>query len=122
MVIRIGQEQSRCPARNIRGTLNAMTETKPKRRWFRFSIRDLLLSFIVIALALGWWVDHLRIARLEATKWEYDYGLFDSDQNHLPDTILKFNKMGENGWYDFRFFNIVMRFKTGGLTAMSQNV
>jgi len=25
---------------------------------FRFSIREMLLVFVIIALALGWWVDH----------------------------------------------------------------
>ena len=36
-----------------------MTETKPKRRWFRFSIRDVLLVTAIVALAVGWWLDHL---------------------------------------------------------------
>ena len=31
-----------------------MTETKPKRRWFRFSIRDLLWLTAVVALTVGW--------------------------------------------------------------------
>lgn len=35
-----------------------MTESKPKRRWFRFSIRDLLLVTAIAALAVGWWLDH----------------------------------------------------------------
>ena len=30
-----------------------MTETKPKRRWFRFSIRDLLWLLAVIALLIA---------------------------------------------------------------------
>ncbi len=64
----------------------------------RFTIRDLLLSFVVIALAMGWWIDHLHIARLEATKWEYDYNWFDSDPNQIGKTMLKFNKLGEGGW------------------------
>ena len=40
-----------------------MTETKPKRRWFRFSIRDILLTTAIIALVAGWWLDHRRITR-----------------------------------------------------------
>jgi hypothetical protein len=40
-----------------------MTEAKPKRRWFRFSIRDLLLLTVIAALAVGWWLDHRRITR-----------------------------------------------------------
>ena len=38
-----------------------MTETNPKRRWFRYSIRDLLLVIAVVALASGWWFDHKRL-------------------------------------------------------------
>ena len=37
-----------------------MTETKPKRRWFRFSIRDLLWLAALIAMGLGWAVDHFQ--------------------------------------------------------------
>jgi hypothetical protein len=40
-----------------------MTETKPKRRWFRFSIRDLLLSTVIAALTIGWWLDHRNLTR-----------------------------------------------------------
>ena len=35
-----------------------MTDSKPKRRWFSFSIRDLLLVTVIAALAIGWWLDH----------------------------------------------------------------
>jgi hypothetical protein len=41
-----------------------MTETKPKRCWFRFSIRDILLTMAIIALVAGWWLDHRRITRI----------------------------------------------------------
>ena len=34
-----------------------MTETKPKRRWFSFSIRELLLLTAIAALAIGWWLE-----------------------------------------------------------------
>ena len=34
-----------------------MTETKPKRRWFSFSIRDLLWLMAVVAMGVGWWID-----------------------------------------------------------------
>jgi hypothetical protein len=30
---------------------------------FRFTIRDLLLTTTIVALALGWWLDHRRITR-----------------------------------------------------------
>ena len=39
----------------------AMTETKRKRRWFRFSINDLLLIMVISALATAWWLDHRRL-------------------------------------------------------------
>ncbi len=29
----------------------------------KFSIRDLLLVTVIVALALGWWVDRTRLAR-----------------------------------------------------------
>ena len=35
-----------------------MTDAKPKRRWFRFSTRDLLLATAIVALTIGWWLDH----------------------------------------------------------------
>jgi Bacterial type II/III secretion system short domain len=40
-----------------------MTETKPKRRWFSFSIRDLLLLTVIVALAVGWWLDHRKLTK-----------------------------------------------------------
>jgi hypothetical protein len=42
----------------------AMAETKPKRRWFTFSIRELLLVTAIIALVAGWWLDHRRLTRI----------------------------------------------------------
>jgi len=38
-----------------------MTETKPKHRWFRFSIRDLMLLTVIVALAVGWRLDHRQL-------------------------------------------------------------
>ena len=38
-----------------------MSVIKPKRRWFRFSIRDLLLVIAIAALVSGWWFDHKRL-------------------------------------------------------------
>ena len=65
---------------------------------FRFTIRDLLLLFVVIALALGWWVDHLRIARLEKVQWEYDDELCSaSDLNH-PLNEITLKRRGKEGW------------------------
>ena len=36
-----------------------MTETKPKRRWFRFLDSRLAVGDGIAALAVGWWLDHL---------------------------------------------------------------
>ena len=30
---------------------------------FRFSIRDLLLLTVIVALAIGWWLDHRKLTR-----------------------------------------------------------
>ena len=35
-------------------------ESKSKRRWFRFYVRDLLLVMVIAALATGCWLDHKR--------------------------------------------------------------
>ena len=32
----------------------------PKRRWFRFSIRDLLWLTALLAIGFGWWIEHKR--------------------------------------------------------------
>ena len=40
-----------------------MTVTNPKRRWFRFSIRELLLVTVIAAVTAGWWFDHQKLAR-----------------------------------------------------------
>jgi hypothetical protein len=45
------------------GRATKMTDAKPKRRWLRFSIRDILLTTAIIALVAGWWLDHRRITR-----------------------------------------------------------
>ena len=34
--------------------VTAMTETKPKRRWFSFSIRDLLWLTLVVGILIDW--------------------------------------------------------------------
>ena len=38
-----------------------MTETKPKHRWLRFAIRDLLWLTVFVGLATGQWLDHRRL-------------------------------------------------------------
>jgi len=70
----------------------AMTETKLKRRWFRFSQRTLLVLFLlvaIVAVAAGWYVNRLRIIKLEREKlvgmWELDSGLVIDIQNDRCD-------------------------------------
>jgi hypothetical protein len=38
-----------------------LTQSNPMR--FRFTVRDLFLLTLVVALAVGWYVDHRRLAR-----------------------------------------------------------
>jgi hypothetical protein len=40
-------------------------------RRFQFTISDLLLSSIVAALAVGWWIDHQEISRLRLHQWTW---------------------------------------------------
>ena len=40
-----------------------MSETKQKRRWLRFSIRELLLVTAIAALAAGWYFDRRQMER-----------------------------------------------------------
>jgi len=35
----------------------------PRRRWFRFSLRDLFWLVLVCAVLLGWWVDRKVLGR-----------------------------------------------------------
>jgi hypothetical protein len=58
--ILIDQWQSRCLALGRRDILNAMTDAKPKRRWFSFSLRTLLLWVTMAAISLGFWLEHRR--------------------------------------------------------------
>ena len=68
-----------------------MTETKPKRRWFRFSIRDLLLIIVIAALAAGWWFDHQRINRLAVQQWEYRW-------EPVGAVLQSQSTLGDEGW------------------------
>jgi len=41
------------------------------RRWFRFSLRDAALMVAIVAMGIGWWCDHTRLAhRIEAVEQE----------------------------------------------------
>jgi len=50
-----------------------MSETKPNRRWFRFSIRDLLLITLIAALAIGWWLDHRKLTKANSGEYAVYY-------------------------------------------------
>jgi hypothetical protein len=46
-----------------------MNEAKPKRCWFRFSIRDLLWLTALAAVFVVWWLDHQRLSeQIESLK------------------------------------------------------
>jgi|GEM_PF-1679712 len=38
-----------------------MDENKPRRRWLRFGIRDLLWAMALIGMGLGWWLDRSQL-------------------------------------------------------------
>jgi hypothetical protein len=44
-----------------------MDENKPRRRWLSFGIRDLLWAMALVAMGLGWWLDHQRSREREQT-------------------------------------------------------
>ena len=44
-----------------------MSET-PNRRWYHFSIRDLLLVTVIVALAVGWFVERRSAAELSVER------------------------------------------------------
>jgi hypothetical protein len=61
-----------------------MSDTKPKRRWFRFSLRALFIIFTTLALLFGWLGRNLsllneRDALLHNGQWQISYGSCDSD-------------------------------------------
>ena len=48
--------------------MNATTSIAPRRRLLSFRLRDLLWLTAVIALGLGWWLDHRKLqAKVDAT-------------------------------------------------------
>ena len=34
----------------------------PKRRWYSFSIRDMMLVTLIVAILVAWWLDHRYLA------------------------------------------------------------
>jgi hypothetical protein len=44
-------------------------QTEKKRRW-QFTIRDICLVTLIVALALGWWMERRRLAaELASARW-----------------------------------------------------
>jgi hypothetical protein len=52
----------------------------------KFSIRDLFLVTVIVALAAGWWVDRSRLA-VEFTRLKEDMALYGSDANIRSDNL-----------------------------------
>ena len=74
-----------------------MTETKPKRRWFRFSIRDLLLVTAIVALIIGWRLDHRELNAKLRNSHDFELGqqLKINDIQHDVDQLTaKITKQG----------------------------
>ena len=65
-----------------------MNETKPKRRWFRFSIRDLLLLTVIVALSVGWWLDHRKLTKDNSAQFTIYY-LRHADAKVVAGTLQK---------------------------------
>ncbi len=40
-------------------------ESKPRRRWLAFSLRELFFLTAVVALAVGWYLDHMQLVKSE---------------------------------------------------------
>jgi hypothetical protein len=45
-----------------------MEGTKPKWRWFRYSLRSMLVLWTIAAVAIGWYTHRQRIIRVERAK------------------------------------------------------
>jgi hypothetical protein len=65
-----------------------MTETKPKRRWFRFSLRTLFVLVLMLALPMAWLSWQLSIAHRLAMLKQIEV--------ECGDSILPFNSIARN--------------------------
>ena len=54
------------------------------RSLMKFSIRDLLLVTVIVALAVGWWVDRSRLAGLLKKEREWNDAMKVPDWPDLP--------------------------------------
>ena len=38
-----------------------MSDPTLRRRWFQFSIRELILVILAVGIGAAWWIDHARL-------------------------------------------------------------
>jgi hypothetical protein len=68
-----------------------MQDEQNKRPW-QFSIRDVLLIMLIVALAVGWFVDHRRLAELsrqqQQSNWVWLGGAKTNQSDHASLLLL----------------------------------
>jgi hypothetical protein len=76
-----------------------MEKLKPKRRWFRYSLRGLFAVTTIVALFVGWTVHRARTQRLAVAKIQAASGtiMYDYHENG-PRTWSTANQPGGPGW------------------------
>ena len=74
-----------------------MTETKPKRHWFRFSLRTLFVLVTIIGVAAGWVAYQLNwIRQRHEFLGRPPNGIYANDNSELPWSLKLF---GEKAMY-----------------------
>jgi hypothetical protein len=62
----------------------------PPKRWFHFSIRDLFLVTMILALVVGWWMDRTQLAhdmeRMSKLRPKGVQGSFPRHDYHVPNS------------------------------------
>ena len=61
----------------------------------KFSVRDLVLVTMIVALAVGWWVDRRAVARRDALRSEYIKNLKDALRTSLEHNEMYRMKHGD---------------------------
>jgi hypothetical protein len=113
-----------------------METTEPKRRWFRYSLRTLLVLVTLSAVAIGWYTYRQRIINAERSKllgtWKYgvQWGngwTYDGNPFELSDSDFEVGMpSGGIGKIDFHFTGgskslAIYRFK-GNILEVAQNI
>ena len=62
----------------------------------RFSVRDLFLVTMIVALALGWWLEHRRLEK-EIEQLRTPFGLTPNG-TPTPTLSLEFRWKGDDNW------------------------